>query len=370
MAAGKIRLQEFKDTPQGKIVFIGENGQLETGSYDVSEYITETDVSNISGNLQSQIDTKQDEITLVEGNNISIIENPPNIWTISADITGSNDLDTLDTRFVNITGDTMTGNLSITTEGTSEITIQPSAFDSFGQSISRINLGDSAYMSLLKINPAIISAASQFTIDSGSNNATLMATSSNIIMQYLDQLQQFNYANSSIIVNNQQEVTIQDVASDGEILITDGDGKLIASGVVINDISTSANKLLISNSSGEIDVATNTSVTDSGAVRLSSTQLASEGSITIDLALGNNFNIPALTGDITLANPTSQIEGQSGRIYIIQGSTPRTILFGTHWKFPGGNIPTLTATADAKDMIVYEVLDSGFIATQMINDLR
>ena len=107
-----------------------------------------------------------------------------------------------------------------------------------------------------------------------------------------------------------------------------------------------------------------------GAVRLGVTTLTSGATITPDFAANNNF-ILTLETNTTLAAPSNQVAGQSGRIYIVQDATgSRTMAFNTSWKFPGGTIPTLTTTANARDMLIYEVLESGVIATQLIKDIK
>lgn len=81
---------------------------------------------------------------------------------------------------------------------------------------------------------------------------------------------------------------------------------------------------------------------------------ATTGTITLDLATGNNFS-GTLTGNSTLANPTNMVAGQSGAIRITNGASPYTLAFGAYWKFPGGVVPSLTASAGAVDVIGYYV---------------
>lgn len=81
---------------------------------------------------------------------------------------------------------------------------------------------------------------------------------------------------------------------------------------------------------------------------------ATAGTVTLDLALGNNFGGP-LTGNITLVNPTNMAAGQSGILRIVNDSTPRTIAYGSVWKSPGGAMPALTAVAGAVDVFGYYV---------------
>lgn len=85
----------------------------------------------------------------------------------------------------------------------------------------------------------------------------------------------------------------------------------------------------------------------------------SGGNTAVDLSLGINFTVTTATGNSTLAAPTNAKTGQSGFIEITQdGTTPRTLAFNAAWVFDGGVDPTLTATASAKDILYYTVLNS------------
>ena len=96
---------------------------------------------------------------------------------------------------------------------------------------------------------------------------------------------------------------------------------------------------------------------------------SSSGHIAIDFALGNNFS-HTTTEDTTLDNPTNLVAGQHGSIEFIQGATPRTLDFGSNWKFPGGTVPSLTATAGARDVLVYNTLSSSVIAAALLKDVK
>lgn len=79
------------------------------------------------------------------------------------------------------------------------------------------------------------------------------------------------------------------------------------------------------------------------------------GTVTIDLEQSNNWG-GTLTGNITLANPSSMPVGQSGVIRIVNGATPYTIAYGSYWKpADGAMFPALTALAAANDDLVYYV---------------
>lgn len=82
---------------------------------------------------------------------------------------------------------------------------------------------------------------------------------------------------------------------------------------------------------------------------------SSAASIAVDASLGNNFS-HTFTENTTLANPTNLVAGQSGSIALTQhASAPKTLAFGSYWKFAGGTAPSVTATNSAKDRIDYYV---------------
>lgn len=86
---------------------------------------------------------------------------------------------------------------------------------------------------------------------------------------------------------------------------------------------------------------------------------SSGGTTAVDLSAGLNFTVTTATGNSTLGAPTNAKTGQSGFIEITQdASTPRTLAFASAWVFDGGTDPTLTATASAKDVLYYTVLNS------------
>ena len=87
------------------------------------------------------------------------------------------------------------------------------------------------------------------------------------------------------------------------------------------------------------------------------------GTIVLDLNENANFSI-TLTGNITLANPTSLTAGTSGSIFLTQdGTGSRTASFGNSFDFIGGTAPTLTTAASSVDRLDYIVLDSSNIHT-------
>ena len=98
-----------------------------------------------------------------------------------------------------------------------------------------------------------------------------------------------------------------------------------------------------------------------GAVGKTSTANAT-GSTTLDYDANQNFVLTA-TGNITLANPSTETVGQTGFIAIIQdGTGSRTLTLGTDYESPAGGGITLTTSANATDIIPYVVVAANRVA--------
>jgi len=86
------------------------------------------------------------------------------------------------------------------------------------------------------------------------------------------------------------------------------------------------------------------------------------GSVTLDFNAHQNFVLTA-TGNITLANPSTESVGQSGFIAVIQdGTGSRTLTLGTDYESPAGGGITLTTTASATDIVPYVVIAANRVA--------
>jgi len=107
---------------------------------------------------------------------------------------------------------------------------------------------------------------------------------------------------------------------------------------------------------------TSTGVTVTGtAVATTDTDTTNTGSVTLDFAANQNF-VLTLTGNVTLANPTTEQVGQSGFIVFIQDATGgRTVSLGTDYETAGGAGLTLSSAASATDVVPYIVAASGRI---------
>ena len=90
--------------------------------------------------------------------------------------------------------------------------------------------------------------------------------------------------------------------------------------------------------------------------------LTSATTITIDFSTSNNFKLETGHSSITFANPTTEIAGQSGSIFITQGSTTCAApAWGSQFLFAGGTAPSLTGTTGKIARIDYIVQEAGKI---------
>ncbi len=91
------------------------------------------------------------------------------------------------------------------------------------------------------------------------------------------------------------------------------------------------------------------------------TDTTNTGSVTLDFDVNQNF-VLTLTGNVTLANPSTESVGQSGFITFIQdGTGGRTVSLGTDYETAGAAGITLSSTASTTDIVPYVVVASGRI---------
>ncbi len=106
------------------------------------------------------------------------------------------------------------------------------------------------------------------------------------------------------------------------------------------------------------DVANTFTKTQSGSITALTSTAAS---IAVDATLNNHFS-HTFTENTTLANPTGLVAGTSGSFFLTQhASAPKTLAFGSYYKFPAGTAPTVTATNSAVDRIDYIVRSATLI---------
>lgn len=120
-----------------------------------------------------------------------------------------------------------------------------------------------------------------------------------------------------------------------------------------NTVTGTTAQFQTANSDGSfMDLATNQEYTKTknfNATALTSTA----ASIAWDLE-SNQVVTHTATENTTLANPTNKV---SGATYIFiwtqHASSPKTLAFGSEYKFPGGTAPTVTATNSAVDILTF-----------------
>ena len=94
------------------------------------------------------------------------------------------------------------------------------------------------------------------------------------------------------------------------------------------------------------------------------------GSTTLDFTTADH-HIVSLTGNATLANPSTEVAGQSGSIFVEQdGTGSRTLAYGNNFKWVGGTAPTLSTAANAVDRIDYIVRATDVIHCVISLDIK
>lgn len=94
--------------------------------------------------------------------------------------------------------------------------------------------------------------------------------------------------------------------------------------------------------------------------------LTDAATIAVDMATFFNA-IVTLGGNRTLGQPSNTKVGQSGAIRIVQdGTGSRTLAYHADYKFAGGTDPTLTTTAAATDLLLYQIIATNFIYATLV----
>ena len=91
------------------------------------------------------------------------------------------------------------------------------------------------------------------------------------------------------------------------------------------------------------------------------TNQAATGSVALDFTTYTHFHLK-LTGNLTLTNPTTEISGSSGLIWLKQDTSgSRTLSLGTDYETPASAGHTLSTAANSIDVIPYYVVQGGSI---------
>ena len=139
--------------------------------------------------------------------------------------------------------------------------------------------------------------------------------------------------------------------------------------IAISGIPTAAQ--LAAKQDADVDTAkTDVAQTFTKAQRGAVVTLTCATSILIDFSLGNNFILTTTHSSIAFANPTTEVAGQSGSIFIVQGSTTCAApTWGNQYLFAGGAAPALTGTTGVISRIDYIVQEAGKIHCVVTDNL-
>ena len=136
--------------------------------------------------------------------------------------------------------------------------------------------------------------------------------------------------------NSSSDVILETKVSDKDLLIKGNDGGSTVTPATF-DMSAKGKLLMGAGAAGSTETANAT------------------GSVTLDFDTYSNFVLTA-TGNVTLANPTTESVGQSGIIVFIQdGTGSRTLSLGTDYETAGGAGLTISTAASSVDIIPYFV---------------
>jgi hypothetical protein len=130
-------------------------------------------------------------------------------------------------------------------------------------------------------------------------------------------------------------------------------GTITTSGTVAADIATDAN----------IHAGTASKLVAAGQLYTANAPVATSGTgtYTIDMTAGRVFQ-RTMTGNTTLANPTTEVAGMSGVIYFIQDATGgRTLSLSSDWK-PIGGAPSIDTGANKVNVFSYYVRSANNIS--------
>ena len=139
-------------------------------------------------------------------------------------------------------------------------------------------------------------------------------------------------------------------------------GSEALSSLTVDNIIINGTNIGHTSDTDAISIASSGVTTFSAAVvGATDTDTSNTGSVTLDFAANQNF-VLTFTGNVTLANPSTEAVGQSGIIVCIQdGTGSRTLSLGTDYETAGGSGITLSTAASAVDVIPYFVKASNSI---------
>ena len=181
-----------------------------------------------------------------------------------------------------------------------------------------------------------------------------------------------------IHLDNQEELRFEEATANGNHYVGFKSPAALAGNVVwtLPTADSSGTQALVSNGSTALSWATTGDATLAndntwtGAQRGQVTGLTSSANITVDMSTTNNHSV-TLAHNTQFENPSNQVAGQSGSIFITQdGTGSRTAAWAANWKWKGGTAPTLSIVAGSVDRIDYIILASGSIHAVATLDVK
>ena len=156
------------------------------------------------------------------------------------------------------------------------------------------------------------------------------------------------------------DVTAATVNADGDTAAGDNAtiGYTAAEGLILTGQGSTSDVTIKNDADTTVfSIATGTTTgTFAGtALAKTDTDTSNTGSITLDFTANQNF-VLTFTGNVTLANPSTEQVGQAGVIVCVQdGTGSRTLSLGTDYETAGGAGITLSTAAAAVDVVPYFV---------------
>ena len=181
-----------------------------------------------------------------------------------------------------------------------------------------------------------------------------------------------------VSIDNQKDLRFEEATANGDHYVAFQAPASLAANVTwtLPTADSSGSQALVSNGSGTLswsstgDATLAGDNTWTGAQRGQVTGLTSASTITIDMATTNNHSV-TLAHNTTFANPSNQVAGQSGSIFITQdGTGSRTAAWAANWKWKGGTAPTLSTAAASVDRVDYIIAASGSIHAVATLDVK
>ena len=317
------------------------------------------DDANAFTTLTNSIATK---LALAGGTMTGSIDMGSNKVTSSATPTADNDL-TRKGYVDTILGSATAAATSASEAATSASNAATSATAASGSATTASTQASSASTSATAASSSATSASTSAT--SASNSATSSATSATASASSATAAaQSATEAAASAASIDTDDFTVVDLTATGTVTL--GAVALTATGTELNyvdGVTSSIQTQLDGKEAADADIVKkDVNNTFTAAQRGSTdTDTTNTGSVTLNFDTNQNF-VLTLTGNVTLANPTTESVGQSGFIVFIQdGTGGRTVSLGTDYETAGGAGLTLSSTASTTDVVPYIVAASGRI---------